>query len=386
MYLDTKTPHHKKGKGATLSSLPGEEFCNKKERENMGNRANFLPQNQVVSTNPKKITRIVLVVDRSSSMAFATSQVPIELNKQFDTIKQNAEGEVTITLMHFNDFETTVFENYEPKQLESFKYNFIPSGMTALNDAVNSAIYSLEKTETKDSNTTDDWGYLVVVLTDGEENRSSTSARVIAQKIHEKQSTGHWTFAFMVPKGHKQHLINMYGAFSENIIEWGQTLAEYKDVSTGTRGATVNYLSNRSAGVKAVSTFYKTDLSHFDPAISKLLNVTDQFKAHKVDKEIDITSFWNSKMKFPYNKDDGRAFYQLTKKELIQPNKEILVRDKSTKIIYGGDVRRALKMADGTSGVNMKVEPGNHANYDIFVQSKSPNRKLVRGTEILIRK
>lgn len=31
----------------------------------------------------------------------------------------------------------------------------------------------------------------------------------------------------------------------------------------------------------------------------------------------------------------------------------------------------------------VKVEPGNHGNWDIYVQSASTNRKLVRGTKLV---
>jgi hypothetical protein len=36
------------------------------------------------------------------------------------------------------------------------------------------------------------------------------------------------------------------------------------------------------------------------------------------------------------------------------------------------------------ANADAKVEPGNHANYDIFVQSTSVNRKLPRGTKLIV--
>lgn len=43
------------------------------------------------------------------------------------------------------------------------------------------------------------------------------------------------------------------------------------------------------------------------------------------------------------------------------------------------------KRTSGTCGPSFdaQVKPGNHANFDIFVQSTSFNRKLVRGTKLL---
>jgi len=80
----------------------------------------------------------------------------------------------------------------------------------------------------------------------------------------------------------------------------------------------------------------------------------------------------------------GDAFYQLTKKEMVQTQKALLLMEKGKGAIYGGPEARDL--IGLPTGVNAKVEPGNHANYDIFVQSTSTNRKLVRGTKLLVRK
>ncbi len=86
--------------------------------------------------------------------------------------------------------------------------------------------------------------------------------------------------------------------------------------------------------------------------------------------------------------DKGRSFYQLTKPEKLQEGREIVLRDKKTGRIFGdqpsspGQVRDRLGLP--TSG-DIRVKPGNHAGYDIFVLSKSDNRLLVRGTDVLYR-
>jgi hypothetical protein len=55
---------------------------------------------------------------------------------------------------------------------------------------------------------------------------------------------------------------------------------------------------------------------------------------------------------------------------------------KGQKAVYmGEDARRMLGLP--TSGV-AKVRPGNHSSFDVFVQSTSLNRKLVRGTKLLV--
>ena len=84
--------------------------------------------------------------------------------------------------------------------------------------------------------------------------------------------------------------------------------------------------------------------------------------------------------KKPYRK--GAAFYELTKREEIQENKELLVMEIGKSAVYGGaDAREVL----GLPETRCKVTPGNHSQWKIFVQSGSFNRRLVRGTSVLYR-
>jgi hypothetical protein len=102
------------------------------------------------------------------------------------------------------------------------------------------------------------------------------------------------------------------------------------------------------------------------------------FKSKKVDKEVDITTFFtaNGRTYSP-----GTGYYELTKPEVVQSHKAIVIQDRSTGKVYGGDkVRDTLGLP---KNVDAKVVPGNHANWKIFVQSTSGNRKLVRGTTVL---
>ena len=78
----------------------------------------------------------------------------------------------------------------------------------------------------------------------------------------------------------------------------------------------------------------------------------------------------------------GAAFYLLMKPENeVQDHKQIAIRDKKTGVIYSGvNARQMLGLPyHGT----VKVVPGNHGGYDIFIQSTSVNRKLVKGTQVL---
>ena len=78
----------------------------------------------------------------------------------------------------------------------------------------------------------------------------------------------------------------------------------------------------------------------------------------------------------------GAAFYQLTKTETaIQDYKKIIIRDKTSNAIYEGVATRDLLGVPHVG--NIRLAPGNHGNYDIFIQSTSVNRKLDKNTQLL---
>ncbi len=81
----------------------------------------------------------------------------------------------------------------------------------------------------------------------------------------------------------------------------------------------------------------------------------------------------------------GRTYYQLTKPEKLAEGRDILLRDKSTGIVYGGTMEDVRQKIGLPAAGDIRVKPGNHAGFDIFVLSKSDNRLLVRGTDVLYR-
>ena len=145
-----------------------------------------------------------------------------------------------------------------------------------------------------------------------------------------------------------------------------------------------NYYQCRSRGLTSSKGFYATtDLSQVTKKdLKQLDDLSKNFMLLDVRKEQEIKDFIESQTGWPYRK--GAAFYQLMKTELIQENKQILIRDKTTHKVYGGnDARELINIPENT---RIKVNPGNHANYDVFIQSTSTNRKLPRGTKILLEK
>ena len=78
----------------------------------------------------------------------------------------------------------------------------------------------------------------------------------------------------------------------------------------------------------------------------------------------------------------GAAFYQLSKTESkVSYTKQVLVRERVTGKIFAGKEARA--MIGLPSDRNARLHPGDHKNYDLFIQSESVNRKLVGGSGVI---
>lgn len=82
----------------------------------------------------------------------------------------------------------------------------------------------------------------------------------------------------------------------------------------------------------------------------------------------------------------GKGFYELTKAEEIQPQKEIVLQDKATGDMWSGS--KARDMINLPLGQRGKVSPSSLGfqfmdKYNVFVQSTSVNRKLMCNTKFL---
>ena len=108
---------------------------------------------------------------------------------------------------------------------------------------------------------------------------------------------------------------------------------------------------------------------------------TSRFKTLLVKKKtkISIKSFVEEN-KLSFKK--GRGFYQLTKPEVIQDYKEVIVRRKSDGVFLTGDkVKEALNIPKTSK--KFKLDLDEITDFDVFVQSTSVNRVLLPDTEFL---
>jgi len=332
--------------------------------------------------------RVIYILDDSGSMrSLRTSALEVFNSILAANKKENAKAkqrtEVSVILFSdprsFEYLQRDVNIN-KAKEITSSQYT-AGGGSTALFDAVGIAINdALNSPDADDEETS----FVVVVVTDGGENDSRKyTGDEIGRLIKKVQKTDRWTITFQVPKGGSRELTSR-GVPSENIREWDQDERGIREVGLSTAKGLSNYYASRSRGLRAVSNFYvETDLSGVSQRTLKreLNDVSDDFGIFSAPHDTQIRDFVEAKTKRTYQK--GQAFYQLLKSETIQSNKEILIFDKGTTAIYGG--REARDLIGLPLHQNARVHPGNHANYEIFVQSTSVNRKLSKGNKVAIR-
>jgi len=147
-----------------------------------------------------KTTHVVLVLDRSGSMHNIREQAVNNYNDQIRGFKKISEevkdGELKVSLISFN---SDVYEHLWAVPANEVKEcaqgDYIADGWTAMLDAMG---YGIEKLmQTTDCENPDNV-YMMIVISDGEENSSKHyNNGKLFEMIDSKQRSGRWTFTFM---------------------------------------------------------------------------------------------------------------------------------------------------------------------------------------------
>jgi len=156
----------------------------------------------------KPVTHAVLILDQSGSMQDTKAAAVQNYNEQIQQAKLNSKDQnIFCSLITFNG---DVFEHIwcEPAENlnEATETDYITEGATAMRDAIGYTVKKLlETTDHKDENIS----YLVVIVSDGEENSSKYFKRLsysdisagkkdeLKSLMEEVQKTKRWTFTYM---------------------------------------------------------------------------------------------------------------------------------------------------------------------------------------------
>ena len=143
----------------------------------------------------KNLTEIVLVVDRSGSMAAIQSDAEGGVNT-FIAEQKKQEGEANLTLVEFDDQYKFVHLGI-PVQ-EAREYKLVPRGSTALLDAVGNAINQTVERLRVVEEEHQPACVIFVICTDGHENSSKEFKKAQIKALIERQKKEHnWQFTFL---------------------------------------------------------------------------------------------------------------------------------------------------------------------------------------------
>lgn len=328
------------------------------------------------------INHISLIVDKSSSMSGHTSKVVQVFDRELNSLKQrsvDAHQETRISIYLFADTLEVLTFDMDVMRFTSLKEYYSPYGNTALLDAVAKSIEDHRKLPELYG----DHAFLTYVITDGEENRSrNTTPGSLTSLINSLPDN--WTTALLVPNQNGVTYAQRFGFNAGSVSVWDTKSAQgVENIGKQFTAITDNYMTMRSSGVRGTKSLFTLDPSGLNKATSKqLLEVNPEaYEVFPVRQDSPIKEYVEAWTKGRYRL--GSTYYQPVKTVKVQDYKHILVQDTKTGKVYdGANLRQLLGLPDYTADVN----PANHKDWRIFIQSTSANRKLFKDTFILVRK
>jgi uncharacterized protein YegL len=146
-------------------------------------------------------TIVAVVLDESGSMGSKKNGTLNGYNEYIQELKHNENVFFSLTKFASRGRVTIAVPLTEMQNVpELTNETYSPDGGTALIDATMKTIQSIEK-ESKNLKLEVEPRFLVVVLTDGEENDSHEfTMEQLKKEIEEKEKTGNWTFVYLGEK------------------------------------------------------------------------------------------------------------------------------------------------------------------------------------------
>ncbi len=329
---------------------------------------------------PNYINHVGFVVDMSQSMGRHAAGLIKAVDAEVAHLALRStelDQETRVTLYTFNYTATCVFYDKDVLRLPSLAGHYHPSGRTALRDAFGRAINDMKMTATLYG----DHAFLLYGWTDGWENESHlVSQRALATQINGLPDN--WTVAGLGPNAQSVHEMKGLGIPAGNVNVWN-TLSDtgVEEAGVQVRSATEGFMLGRAKGVRGTRDLFSTGIEAVNALTIKEAGLgalaRNSYVVLDVPRVMDIRPFVEGNGHRYYV---GNAYYLLSKRETITPTKRVAIRSKRTGEVFMGDHARELL---GLKGDTVRVTPADNPAYEVFIQSKSVNRKLVAGTKVL---
>ena len=198
-----------------------------------------------------KTTLYHFIVDQSGSMAGLENQTIAGFNTQLNTIqqlkKELPDQEFLCSLTFFNNEVQDRIQYGQVDLIQPLSFqNYVPSGTTALLDAIGKSIYSIKNKFGADI-TEDKISIVLVIITDGHENSSRLySYHDIANLVKQLDETGKWTFSFLGADFDAIHTSQMLNIRRENVMNFSKS--EYSGMMDDVSDSIRTYAQEKSAG------------------------------------------------------------------------------------------------------------------------------------------
>lgn len=327
------------------------------------------------------INHIALVLDGSGSMRSLERQVIQVADEQIKHLavrSKELDQETRVTVYSFEDrgrINCLIYDK-DVLRIPSVAGLYKTYGQTPLIDATLKAISDLEKTATLYG----DHSFLIYVLTDGQENASANRPATLTTKLNSLPEN--WTLAAFVPNAIGLSEAKRFGFPKDNIQVWDTSAQGIAEVGETIRRTTDSYLVGRTKGVRGSRNLFAMDTGNLNRNVvaTSLDNLHfGQYRLLSVPHEQRIDTFIEAQLGRPYRL--GEAYYELLVPVKVQPQKQIVLLDRTTSNLYkGSEARRLL----GLPSYEVKVAPDHNRNFDIFIQSTSVNRKLLTGQRVVV--
>ena len=338
---------------------------------------------------------VAMVVDASSSMLGLTSAtikafdgLIASLKRQSETFNQETRVSVYIFQGGGNygadipiKISVPAFD-MDVMRLPSLRSMYSAMGGTPLALATKQAIDDLKKVPALYT----DHAFLVYVFTDGEENTSG-AATVAALRNDLGHLPENWTVVAQVPNHTGVRYMQNLGFPKGNIEIW-DTTERGLEIATQSFDRSINaYMANRTKGIRGSSSYFQMDATKLNAAeVKSSLSPLSQRKYKLVQNPhataVQIKPLVEASTGEPYTL--GNSFYALVKNETIQPQKKVLVREKSTGKVFGPEGARGLVGLPDVGSV--LARPTLSPEYDLFIQSTSVNRNIIPKQSVLVLK
>lgn len=345
---------------------------------------------------PNLVDHVGLVFDGSSSMAHyghdkALIKVADGLIEHLARQSKELRRQIRVSVFQFADgYENLIWE-MDVLHVPSIADLYEAHGNTALWSAIIRSQRDLATIPQQYG----DHGFVTYVITDGENNRGDHSAQDVAKFLATQPENVN--VAILVPNQAAVETAKRAGIPGGNIEVWDTTSAAgIKEAGASITRSYDNYAAARTTGVRGSKTLFggaavvnaqtisAANLKPLDPKTYKLIPVVPPPGFVKDVDVIEIAQYVRSVNNNLYLA--GSVYYPvvpaLKRNPRVQPEKNIVIMDRKTKVLYTGvGVREMLGLPElGT----VTVKPDANPDYLVYVQSTSPNRHLTPHTEILM--